>query len=193
MELAECIDAVVPLAQRHIVITTMSATGQWPADSDAPLLFHYLPSSMGQGPALGLGLALAQPARRVVVVNGDGCMLMNLGALATIGRYRPSNLAVVVLDNGIYEVTGGQTHAGTDTVDYAAVARACGIPHAYDFSDPVAWSRQAEAVLTGAGPVLVRLAVEPRFGQTTPQPRRPMSVQVQRLRAALGGAPQTRR
>src|SRR6185295_19660147 len=90
-----------------VVVTTMSAVGIWPTISDTPLDFAYIPSSMGQGPALGLGLALAQPGRGVVVVNGDGCMLMNLGNLVTIAHY-PADLFLLILDNQLYEVTGGQ-------------------------------------------------------------------------------------
>jgi len=75
---------------------------------------------------IGLGLALAQPGRRVLVVTGDGEMLMGLGSLATIGAQRPRNLAVVVLDNERYGETGMQkTHTGYGT-DLAAVASACG-------------------------------------------------------------------
>ena len=74
---------------------------------------------MGQGPALGLGLALAQPGRGVVVVNGDGCMLMSLGSLVTLANH-PADLYLLILDNGLYEVTGGQPTAGTGRVDFAA-------------------------------------------------------------------------
>ena len=88
---------------QRIVLTTMSSVGIWPELSDTPLDFAYLPSSMGQGPALGLGLALACPGRGVVVVNGDGCTLMNLGCLATLAHH-PADVWLVVFDNGQYEV-----------------------------------------------------------------------------------------
>src|SRR3984885_11547712 len=82
-----------------IVVTTMSAVGVWPTLSDTPLDFAYLPSSMGMAPALGLGLALAQPGRGVIVVNGDGSMLMSLGSLVTLAHY-PASVYLVILDNG---------------------------------------------------------------------------------------------
>src|ERR1041384_1045366 len=94
-----------------IVITTMSAVAIWSALSDSPLDFAYIPSAMGQGPALGLGIALAQPGRGVVVVNGDGCTLMNLGCLVTLASH-PADVYLLVMDNGLYEVTGGQSTAG---------------------------------------------------------------------------------
>src|SRR5437762_1032422 len=121
-------------AQRgqRIVITTMGSVGLWPGVSDGPLDFAYLPSSMGQAPGLGLGLALAQPKRGVIVVNGDGCMLMNLGTLVTMAGH-PANLYLVIIDNGLYEVTGGQVHAGAGHVDYAGLARGAGIQRVYRF------------------------------------------------------------
>src|SRR5262245_53974551 len=91
----------------RVVLTTMSSVGIWPELSNSPLDFAFIPSAMGHGPDMGLGLALAQPGRGVIVVNGDGCMLMNLGCLVTIANH-PANLYVLILDNGLYEVTGGQ-------------------------------------------------------------------------------------
>ena len=169
----------------HVVITTMSAVGVWPDLSDTPLDFAYIPSSMSQGPALGLGLALAQPRRGVVVVNGDGCMLMSLGSLVTIASH-PTDLYLIVFDNGLYEVTGGQPTAGTGRVDFAAVARAAGISRVYAFDATDGWRAQAAEALSGPGPVVVWLKVEGKRGQTTPQAPRPMAEQVARLRGALG-------
>jgi thiamine pyrophosphate-dependent acetolactate synthase large subunit-like protein len=81
---------------------------------------------MGQAAMIGLGLALAQPQRRVLVVTGDGEMLMGLGSLATIGVQRPANLTLVVIDNERYGETGMQATHTAHGVDLAAVAKACG-------------------------------------------------------------------
>jgi sulfopyruvate decarboxylase subunit beta len=168
----------------RIVITTMSSTGIWPELSDTPLDFGYMPSSMGEGPPLGLGLALAQPERGVIVVNGDGSMLMNLGTLVTIGS-NPANLFVVVLDNGIYEITGGQHTAGSGRVDYAGLARAAGIQRVYSFNAYAAWRSGAAQALAGSGPAFIWLKVEARFGQKTPKAPRLMADQIRRLRQVL--------
>ncbi len=168
----------------HIVVTTMSAVGIWPSLSDTPLDFAYIPSSMSQGPALGLGLALAQPGRGVVVVNGDGCMLMSLGGLVTLANH-PANVYLIIFDNGLYEVTGGQPTAGTGHVDFAAIARGAGIARVYVFDAIEAWRAQAAAVLTGQGPVVAWLKVQGKQGQTTPKPPRPMTEQIERLRQTL--------
>src|SRR5215831_13390516 len=84
---------------QRIVVTTMGSVGIWPSLSDSPLDFHYIPSAMGHGPPLGLGLALAQSERGVIVLNGDGCTLMNLGCLVTIAS-NPANLYLIIVDNG---------------------------------------------------------------------------------------------
>src|SRR5436305_1284578 len=101
-------DALEVLARHRggrIVITTMTAVGIWPELADTPLDFGYMPSAMSHAPGLALGLALAQPERGVIVVNGDGSMLMNLGSLVTLANH-PANVYVLVLDNAMYEVTG---------------------------------------------------------------------------------------
>src|SRR5262245_24841955 len=169
----------------RIVLTTMTAVGVWPELSDAPLDFAYIPSAMGQGPALGLGLALAQPGRGVVVVNGDGSTLMNLGCLVTLASH-PADVFLVVMDNGLYEVTGGQPTAGAGRTDFAGLARAAGIGRTYTFETLAAWQAGAAAALAGPGPVAVVLKVEARYGQKTPKPPRPMAEQIGRLRQALG-------
>ena len=95
------------------------------AAGDSPLSFPTW-GAMGQAAMMGLGLALAQPRRRVLVITGDGEMLMGLGSLATIGVQQPSNLTVAVIDNERYGETGMQTTHTASGVDLAVVAKACG-------------------------------------------------------------------
>lgn len=169
----------------RVVITTMGSIGIWPALSDTPLDFNFIPSSMGQGPDLGLGIALAQPKRGVIVVNGDGCMLMNLGSLVTLAA-NPANLYLIVIDNALYEVTGGQPNAGAGHTDFAGLARAAGIQRTYRFDTLEGWQQGAAEALSGPGPVVIWLKVEGKIGQKTPSAPRPMSEQIARLRQALG-------
>jgi thiamine pyrophosphate-dependent acetolactate synthase large subunit-like protein len=96
------------------------------AAGDSPLSFP-LWGAMGQAATMGLGLALAQPRRRVLVITGDGEMLMGLGSLATIGVQQPPNLSVVVIDNERYGETGMQTTHTAHGIDLEAVARGCGL------------------------------------------------------------------
>ena len=184
----QALEALVPHRAGKIVVTTMSSAGIWPELSSSPLDFAYIPSAMGHGPSLGLGLALAQPDRGVIVVNGDGCMLMSLGNLVTLAQHR-ANVFLIVLDNGIYEVTGGQPHAGAGHVDYVGLARAAGITRNYAFTDLSGWQAGAGEALSGAGPAVIHLKVEARFGQKTPKAPWPMAEQIRRLQEALGVVP----
>jgi thiamine pyrophosphate-dependent acetolactate synthase large subunit-like protein len=180
----EALEVVAAHRGQRIVLTTMSAVAIWPSLSDTPLDFAYIPSTMGQGPALGLGLALAQPERGVIVANGDGCMLMNLGCLVTLANQR-ANVFLLILDNGLYEVTGGQPTAGAGRTDFAGLAQAAGIRRVYSFDALAAWRDGAAEALEGDGPVVVWLKVEGRYGQKTPKAPRPMSEQIERLRTVL--------
>jgi thiamine pyrophosphate-dependent acetolactate synthase large subunit-like protein len=98
------------------------------AAGDSPLNFPTW-GAMGQAAMIGLGLALAQPRRRVLVITGDGEMLMGLGSLATIGVERPGNLSIVVIDNERYGETGMQATHTARGADLASVAKACGFKH----------------------------------------------------------------
>ena len=169
----------------RIVVPTMASVPVWFKLSNQPLDFTYMPSAMGHGPALGLGLALAQPEHGVIVLNGDGSMLMNLGSLVTLAQ-NPASIYLIIIDNGIYEITGGQAVAGSGRTDFAGLARAAGIPRVYEFRDLPDWKGQAKEALNGSGPVVVVLHVEARLGQKTPSIPMPMQVQIVRLRSALG-------
>jgi len=169
----------------QVVITTMSSAGIWPKLSDSPLDFHYIPSAMGHATDLGLGLALAHPQRGVIVFNGDGCMLMNLGSLVTLADQN-ANVVLIILDNGLYEVTGGQPTAGAGRAHFADLARAADIRRIFTFDALDAWQAGVDEVLSEPGPAVVWLKVEGRLGQKTPQPPRLMRQQVERLQKALG-------
>jgi thiamine pyrophosphate-dependent acetolactate synthase large subunit-like protein len=188
--LREVLEVLAEHRGERIVITTMASVGVWKQLSDSPLDFFYIPSAMGQAPDLGLGLALAQPERGVVVVNGDGSMLMNLGSLVTLASHTLP-LYLLILDNGIYEVTGGQPTAGAGHTDFAGLARAAGIGRVYAFDSLPAWKNSAAEALCGPGPVVVSLQVEGRRGEKTPTPPRPITEQITRLRAALAAAQPT--
>jgi sulfopyruvate decarboxylase subunit beta len=185
MNLREALAILAMHRGERIVVTTMASVAVWPELSDTPLDFAYIPSSMGQGPALALGLALAQPNRGVVAVCGDGSMLMNLGALVTIAA-QPANLFVVIIDNGLYEVTGGQATAGAGQTDWTGLARAAGVARAYSFDSEHAWRQGAAEALAGPVPVVIALKVDGRMGCKTPAPPHPMSEQIRRLQQALG-------
>ena len=184
MTLQESLETIVPHRGRRIAVSTMSAAMLWPGLSDTPFDFVYIPSAMGHAPGLGIGLALAQPDRGALVLNGDGCMLMNLGALVTLAECK-ANVALVILANAMYEVTGGQAVAGAARTDFAGLARAAGVERVYAFDNAEAWKREVAAALSGKGPTVIVLKVEGRLGQPSPKAPRPMQEQIRRLREAL--------
>jgi phosphonopyruvate decarboxylase len=124
----ERMDLLRALAARRteeIVVMTMTTTLQWPLVSGHKLDFDFLAFGMGHAGDFGLGLALARPERKTIVLKGDGGLLMCLGSLVTMGRYAPENLLVLLMENRCYELIGGQPLP--PGVDFAALARAAGI------------------------------------------------------------------
>jgi thiamine pyrophosphate-dependent acetolactate synthase large subunit-like protein len=128
------------------------------AAGDHPLTFP-LWGAMGSACAIGLGLALAQPRRRVLVVTGDGEMLMGLGSLATIAAQRPGNLAIVVLDNERYGETGMQKTHTAYGVDLAAIAKACGFAGAETIRSGARISRVRSGIHRGKGPLFYQVKI----------------------------------
>jgi sulfopyruvate decarboxylase subunit beta len=181
----EALEVLAANRGQQIVITTHGSIDLWVSLSDTPLDFSYVPAAMGQGPALGLGLALAQSRHGVVVVSGDGSLLMNLGFLVTVANHLV-NFFLIVMDNGVYEVTGAQPIAGAEHTDFAGLARAVGIMRVYSFDTAHEWRGSAAEALSGTGPVVIWLKVAAREGQCAPTTARPMAQQVARLRQVLG-------
>lgn len=143
---------------------------------------------MGHAPMLALGMALAQPHRDAVVFNGDGCMLMSLGCLVTIAASGATNLTLIVLENGIYEVTGGQATAAAaqaPTVDFAAAARAAGFASVATFDSLDDWRRGAAAALQSPGPRFVLLRVAPVGAEYHLPTLPPMAERIAAFRTAL--------
>jgi thiamine pyrophosphate-dependent acetolactate synthase large subunit-like protein len=119
----------------------------------------YLWGAMGAAAMVGLGLAIARPDRRVLVVTGDGEMLMGLGSLATIGVQCPPNLAIAVFDNGHYGETGMQTSHTAETVDLIGVAQACGFSETFDITDELGLREFSARIRDTATPIFARIAI----------------------------------
>jgi len=158
-------DVVNALLEKRGALLVVAGLGStaWDctAAGDHALTFP-LWGAMGQAAMMGLGLALAQPKRRVLVVTGDGEMLMGMGALATIGIRRPGNLSVVVIDNERYGETGMQETHTAHGVDLAGVARACGFGHAETVTHSKGLAPLRKLIHTQAGPnfVVVKVIAE---------------------------------
>jgi len=168
-----------------LLITGLGST-TWDAASagDDPRNF-YLWGAMGSAALIGLGLAIAQPQRRVLVVTGDGEMLMGLGGLATIGVQRPPNLSIAVFDNGHYGETGMQTsHTGAG-VELAGIARACGIKEIFDISDELGVRDFAARIHRSATTLFARIAIRAEEPPRVLPPRDGVYLKT-RFRRAIG-------
>jgi thiamine pyrophosphate-dependent acetolactate synthase large subunit-like protein len=161
-----------------------STTWDLAAAGDDPRNF-YMWGAMGGTAMIGLGLALAQPKRRVAVITGDGEMLMGLGSLATIGIQRPANLAIIVFDNGVYGETGGQPSHTQKGADLVGVARACGIPLCLEVRDEAALSGLAGRLKSLGETLFARVAIS---AEEPPRvlPEKDGVALKRRFRAALG-------
>jgi thiamine pyrophosphate-dependent acetolactate synthase large subunit-like protein len=145
----------------------------------------YLWGAMGSAVPIGLGVALAQPDRSVVVVTGDGELLMGLGSLATVGARGPANLTVVVLDNGHYGETGMQESHTSRGTDLVAVARGCGIADAFRVTEQHQVRPLVERIGARSGPAFAQVLISADEPARVLPPRDGVFVK-NRFRAALG-------
>jgi len=116
--------------------------------------------SMGLAVPIGLGVALAQPARRTFVLEGDGSLLMQLGSLGTVAATKPKNLAVVVFDNAMYQITGKQKSLTASSVDLVAVAKGAGLAQSEWAKDEAHFGALVERALQGDGPWLIGARID---------------------------------
>ena len=132
----------------------------------------YMLGSMGLTIPIALGVALAQPARHVVALEGDGSLLMQLGCLATVAARAPRNLTIVIWDNGIYQITGAQPTASAETADLVAIAQGAGIGKSAWAADEEDFDRLFVRALAEGGPSLIaaRIDHQPAVGTTERDP-----------------------
>ena len=156
-------DQALRVLARHypdgIVVPVYQAAFDWMAIRPHPL--NYLcTGAMGQASSHGLGLALGAPREKVVILDGDGSLLMNLGSLVTIVNLAPPNLIHIVINNGIYEVNGKFPIPGSGKVNFAGLAREAGYAATFAFSELEDFESRIEEILHTRGPVFVCLEAE---------------------------------
>ncbi len=132
----------------------------------------YMLGSMGLAAPIALGVALAQPGRGVVALEGDGSLLMQLSCLSTIGMLKPPNLLIIVMDNACYQITGGQPTPTATNTDLVGVAIASGIANSHWATDEAAFEHHVERALAEPGPHLIaaRIDGKPATGTTERDP-----------------------
>jgi thiamine pyrophosphate-dependent acetolactate synthase large subunit-like protein len=141
------------------------ATGQRPQN-------FYMLGSMGLAIPIALGVAIAQPQRHVVALEGDGSLLMQLGCLATVAALGQRNLTMVIMDNGLYQITGSQPTPAAGIADFVAIARGAGIAKAAWADDEEDFDRLIDTALAEGGPTLIaaRIDDKPGVGATDRDP-----------------------
>lgn len=168
LDSGEVIRLITKLADDALIVATTGYTGrELFGIKDRPGNF-YMQGSMGHASSIGLGLALARPDRRVIVLDGDGAVLMHLGALSTIGSQRPANFIHVVLDNGTHESTGGQPTTSA-TTRLESVATAAGYSNGWRCSNLAEVQDAVTTALTSPGPHMCVIPTRVRSGPIPPR------------------------
>ena len=158
----ECLQLIANQRTDEIVVTTMGITVPWGKISTHPLDYASVGSAMGHAADFALGIALAKPDKKVIVLNGDGSMLMCLGTLATITALNtpPSNYLLFVCDNGSYEVTGNQpVPAGNGGFSWPTIAKGVGFERVYAFDNANELESALPKIWNETGPTFVSLKV----------------------------------
>ena len=156
----EAIKAIHQHRQNALVVATMTGREMWDAVSDNRSLDFPLIGCMGKASSFALGLALAQPQRKVLTIDGDGSLLMNLGSLATVANKAPANYYHFLLEDGGYNTTGGQPLPNAGKLSFAGMARAAGYAATYEFDSLEEFVTDVEAILQEQGPVFICLKVQ---------------------------------
>ncbi|MBI2849254.1 MAG: thiamine pyrophosphate-binding protein [Chloroflexi bacterium] len=169
MKRDECFEVLAKHRTSELVVCTIGVMGRdWCYFSPSELNFESC-GAMGMASSIGLGLALAQPQRKVMVLDGDGALLMNLGTLATIAGAAPPNLIHFVLENEAYESCGGQPLVNPGRVSFATIARGAGIQKVHEIEQLEDFQKVIPHILKEEGPVFVVLKATKG---DTPVPRR---------------------
>jgi phosphonopyruvate decarboxylase len=149
-----------------ISLATMQAGRPWAESGGSEGLHLGVVGCMGSASSWGLGLAMARPDKKIMVLDGDGSLLMQLGTLVTIGAQAPARFYHFVIDNGAYGTSGNQLMPG-QVHDFCGLARAAGYKAAFSFDDAAELRRQLPEVLATPGPVLIRLVVDREHTELT--------------------------
>jgi len=160
MKRDECLKVLARRRKNEIVVAVYTAAQEWIHISPSQWNYTFT-GAMGQGSSHALGLALGRPDRRVIVLDGDGSLLMNLGSLVTIAHAAPKNLIHCVCENGTYETNGAVRIPNAGRVSFTGLAAAAGYPKTYEFSNLEDWDRALDGILKEDGPILVDLKMEP--------------------------------
>ena len=178
-----------------VIVPTMNANNVrfgLPSVTQNEKLDFPLSGCMGKASSVGLGLALAHPERKIMVLDGDGSLLMNLGTLVTLSSKAPPNLIHFLFDNQVYAVTGGQPVPGAGHADLEKMAAAAGYATTFSFDNLEDLTTGIDEVMAASGPVFVRLSITPEIENTAvqfrPRAKRNIRHAIKELPEAIGTA-----
>ncbi|HXG52165.1 MAG TPA: thiamine pyrophosphate-dependent enzyme [candidate division Zixibacteria bacterium] len=166
MKRDECLKVLARHRTNEIVVAVYMAAQEWIHIAPSDLNYTFT-GAMGQGSSHALGLALGRPDRKVIVLDGDGSLLMNLGSLVTIANAAPKNFIHCLCENGTYETNGAVPIPRAGAVRFCAMAEAAGYRKTYEIDDLGEWDRRLPEILGEEGPVFVDLKVQP--GEAYPE------------------------
>ncbi len=185
MKPEDVVRVVAEMQGEGIVVPTMTTVPSWRTTAPEALAVSCV-GFMGGASSIGLGLALAEPGRRVVVLDGDGSLLMQLGSLATIAGAAPMNLTHVVMANGVYHTSGSQGIPSAGRIDFEGLARSAGYAHAETIDNLEDFRIRWPDLLSRDGPVMVQLVTsEAEQTPMTAPGGKPFAEQVANLREQL--------
>jgi thiamine pyrophosphate-dependent acetolactate synthase large subunit-like protein len=163
------------LSADALVFCSLGSAGRTWRAQNAPQPSYFGSDPMGIAMSMALGLALAQPSREVLLISGDGDLVMNLGSLLTVVGSKVRNLKVIIFDNGRYETGGGQPLAATGSYSLAALARGAGFPYAVDVGDEAKTEDEIRTFLARNGLAFLALKID---SEPSPYPPAPAMAQV---------------
>lgn len=175
----ECLKILAAKVTDEVVVTNLGYAAAWwlklkPRDAN-----FYLHDSMGMASSVGLGIALALPEKRVIVLDGDGGLLLNLGILVTIAEKNPPNLVHILFDNRCYESSGGQCLVNVERTDFVALAKGAGITAACEVRTPEEFAEAMETALRSPGPTFLSARIEPEGAPMPDFPLTPSEIKYQ--------------
>jgi thiamine pyrophosphate-dependent acetolactate synthase large subunit-like protein len=163
MYTADMVKAVAPYRDNAIVIPGRGGRYWIDLSGNQRLDLGMGDPAMGGHAGFGLGLALAQPKRKVILFDSEGDIQMSLGMLVTVAEQNPPNLYHFLIDNGVYATTGGQPVPNADTIRYDTIARGCGYQRTYSFTELGEFERALPDIFAAPGPVFVACKVVPEI------------------------------
>jgi sulfopyruvate decarboxylase subunit beta len=166
MKRDEMLKAFARQRKDEIVVAVYMAAQEITHIAPSDLNYTFV-GAMGQGSSHALGLALGRPDKKIVVFDGDGSLLMNLGSLVTIGNQAPKNYIHCLCENGCYETNGSVPTPNSGNIRFAEFAKTAGYKKTYEITDLSEWEEKLPEILQTEGPVFVTLKVEP--GETSPE------------------------